>query len=233
MDRTVEGTGDGPSDGPGDGSSDGSSDGRGAVRIRPLGRPGDLGWVVMAHGEVYSAEFGWDIGIEALVARIVADYAADPDPAWEAAWIAELDGRRAGCIFCVQDPSSKNPSSKDPSAKDPSAKHPSPKDPSAKDPSAQDQDRTAVLRILLVDQQARGHRLGALLVDTCLDFARQAGYRRMRLWTNHPLAAARRIYLDRGFTLTSEEPHHSFGVDLVGQTYELEFAAALRPSGAR
>jgi GNAT superfamily N-acetyltransferase len=175
-------------------TSEGTRSGPGAVRIRPLGRPGDLGWVVMAHGEVYSAEFGWDIGIEALVARIVADYAADPDPAWEAAWIAELDGRRAGCIFCVQDSSSN------------------------------DQDRTAVLRILLVDQQARGHRLGALLVDTCLDFARQAGYRRMRLWTNHPLAAARRIYLERGFTLTAEEPHRSFGVDLIGQTYELSLS---------
>jgi GNAT superfamily N-acetyltransferase len=179
-----------------DGAGESTSESPEVVRIRPLGRPGDLGWVVMAHGEVYSAEFGWDIGIEALVARIVADFAAEPDPAWEAAWIAELDGRRAGCIFCVQDPSSK------------------------------DQDRTAVLRILLVDQQARGHRLGALLVDTCLDFARQAGYRRMRLWTNHPLAAARRIYLERGFTLTTEEPHHSFGVDLIGQTYELELTPA-------
>ena len=48
-----------------------------------------------------------------------------------------------------------------------------------------------------------------------------AGYRRMVLWTNAPLVAARRIYLDRGFTLVSEDPHHSFGVDLVGQVYAL------------
>ena len=71
------------------------------ISIRTLDRPGDLGWVVMAHGEGYAAEFGWDTSFEALVARIVADYAADHDPNREAAWIAELDGRRVGCVFCV------------------------------------------------------------------------------------------------------------------------------------
>src|ERR687885_1363063 len=72
--------------------------------IRAVGRPGDLGWVVQRHGELYAAEYGWDMSFEALVARIVADYAADHDPRREAAWIAELDGRRAGCVFCVADP---------------------------------------------------------------------------------------------------------------------------------
>ena len=59
-----------------------------SVVIRPLGEPGDLGWVVMAHGEAYAAEFGWDTSFEALVARIVADYAAASDPARNAAWMA-------------------------------------------------------------------------------------------------------------------------------------------------
>lgn len=193
--------------------------------IRPLGRPGDLGWVVMAHGEVYAQEFGWNTEFEALVAQIVADYAraargdsgdgsdssdagdgsdhdgsdhgnhADPPTAGprHAAWIAERDGARAGCVFCVPDPA---------------------------DESA------AKLRILLVQPSARGHGLGGRLVDTCLRFARDAGYERARLWTNHPLKAARAIYLSRGFRLTAEEPHHSFGVDLVGQTYELDLASA-------
>jgi DNA-binding MarR family transcriptional regulator/GNAT superfamily N-acetyltransferase len=71
-----------------------------AVRLRPPG-PGDLGWVVQAHGALYAAEYGWDETFEALVARIVADYAADHDPRRERAWLAEVDGRPAGCIFCV------------------------------------------------------------------------------------------------------------------------------------
>jgi GNAT superfamily N-acetyltransferase len=80
---------------------------------------------------------------------------------------------------------------------------------------------TAQLRILLVHPRARGRGLGARLVDECLAFTRRAGYARVKLWTSHPLAAARRIYLSRGFTLVQEEPHHSFGTDLVGQHYEL------------
>lgn len=73
----------------------------GMATIRKLDRPGDLGWVVMAHGEMYAEEFGWDVGFESLVARVVADYAADHDPAREAGWIAEVDGRRVGCVVCV------------------------------------------------------------------------------------------------------------------------------------
>jgi GNAT superfamily N-acetyltransferase len=157
--------------------------------IRRLGQPGDLGWVIQAHGEVYAQEFGWDTSFEALVARIVADFAADNDPRREAAWIAELDGRRIGCVFCV-----------------------------AKDGS------TAQLRILLVHPDGRGRRLGERLVAECVAFARAAGYARMRLWTNDPLAAARKIYLAAGFTLVEQEPHHSFGVDLIGQEYELDLA---------
>ena len=89
---------------------------------------------------------------------------------------------------------------------------------------AGDEPDTAQLRILLVDPRARGRNVGRRLVDTCVGFARDAGYRRIRLWTNDPLVAARRIYLAAGFRLVEEEPHHSFGVDLVGQDYELDLS---------
>jgi GNAT superfamily N-acetyltransferase len=168
----------------------------GDVTIRRLGTPGDLGWVVMAHGEAYASEFGWDGSFEALVARIVADYAAGHDDAREAAWIAERDGRRAGCVFCV----------------------------------AADE-HTAQLRVLLVDPAARGTGTGTRLVDECLRFARAAGYQRMRLWTNAPLVAAIRIYTSRGFRLVKEEPHHSFGVALTGQEYELDLVPGRAPCG--
>jgi GNAT superfamily N-acetyltransferase len=158
------------------------------MRVRSADQPGDLGWVVMAHGQRYAAEFGWDVSFEALVARIVADYAAHHDSAREAAWIAEVDGERAGCVFCV----------------------------------AADEPGTARLRILLVEPAARGCGLGSRLVATCIDFARRAGYRRLSLWTNDVLTSARRIYQAAGFRLVDEEPHHSFGHDLVGQNWTLD-----------
>jgi GNAT superfamily N-acetyltransferase len=188
--------------------------------IRELGAPGDLGWVIMAHGEIYAREYGWDTTFEALVARIVADFAAgqtdasDPaDPAdglgsaagqngagelRQRGWIAEVDGVRAGCVLCC----------------------------------AADGD-TAQLRVLLVTPQARGLGLGARLVDEAIGFARAAGFGRMKLWTNHPLTAARSIYQSRGFTLVAEEPHHSYGAELIGQVYELDLRAqpAVRSAG--
>jgi DNA-binding MarR family transcriptional regulator/GNAT superfamily N-acetyltransferase len=72
-----------------------------AFVLRPP-NPGDLGWVVHRNGALYAHEYGWDASYETLVAQIVADYAARADPAREAAWIAELDGTPAGCVFCMR-----------------------------------------------------------------------------------------------------------------------------------
>lgn len=162
--------------------------------VRRADRPGDLGWVVMAHGEIYARQFGWDARFEALVAEIVAGYGAAHDPAVEAGWIAEVDGERAGCVFLV----------------------------------AGDRPGVARLRILLVAPAARGLGVGTRLVEECLAFAREAGHRRVTLWTNDVLVSARRIYEHFGFTLTDEEPHHSFGHDLIGQNWTLD----LRDGGA-
>ena len=137
-------------------------------------------------GALYAHEYGWDATFEALVARIVGGF--DPDRG-AAAWIAEVDGERAGCVFCM--------------------------------PSDVD-GATAPLRLLLVEPSARGSGIGRRLVDECLRHARRSGYARITLWTNDLLGAARRIYLDAGFTLDREEPHHSFGHDLVGQFWSLE-----------
>jgi GNAT superfamily N-acetyltransferase len=156
--------------------------------IRRLGEPGDLGWVVQAHAEIYAAEYGWGPSYETLITQIVAAYATEHDDSREAAWIVEVDGARAGSIFCVRGPD----------------------------------EATAQLRLLLVTPAARGLGLGAELVNTCLAFARAAGYKRMVLWTNDPLVAARHIYLARGFRLTGSEQHDSWGASLVGQTYEVD-----------
>jgi DNA-binding MarR family transcriptional regulator/N-acetylglutamate synthase-like GNAT family acetyltransferase len=159
----------------------GALDARGEVRLRGL-EPGDLGWIVERHGILYTREYGWDQSFERLVASIMAGF----DPATDAAWIATLDGRRAGCVLCVHE-----------------------------------NDKTAKLRTLLVEPEARGHGIGARLVDAVIHHARERGYEELVLWTNDVLTAARRIYERAGFTLAAQAPHHAFGHDLVEQTWSL------------
>ncbi|PJI97704.1 MarR family transcriptional regulator with acetyltransferase activity [Acidovorax sp. 69] len=166
-------------------SGAGTSPPRMAVLRDPV--PGDMGWVVQQHGEIYWREYGWDRRFEALVADIAAQFVHKFQPAWEKAWIAELDGERVGAVFVVR----KSPT-------------------------------TAQLRMLILTPKARGLGLGARLTDECLAFARAKGYKKMVLWTNSCLTAARGIYSQRGFKLCKSEPYEGFGQHLVGETWELK-----------
>lgn len=83
-------------------------------------------------------------------------------------------------------------------------------------------DEIAKLRMLIVDPAARGHGIGAALVAECTGFARAHGYRRITLWTNEVLAAARRLYANEGYRLIAAEPLEAFGVSLVSETWELD-----------
>ena len=149
--------------------------------------PGDMGWVVQQHGEIYAKEYGWNGEFEALVAEIAAQFVRKFQPASEKAWIAELDGQRVGAIFLVRKSAS-----------------------------------TAQLRMLILAPQARGLGLGARLTDECIAFARRSGYKKIALWTNSCLVAARDIYARRGFRLTRSAPYEGFGQQLVGETWELK-----------
>ena len=150
-------------------------------------QPGDMGWVVQQHGEIYWREYGWDNRFEALVADIAAQFLRKFQPAWEKAWIAELDGERVGSVFVVRKSAT-----------------------------------TAQLRMLILSPKARGLGLGARLTDECIAFARAKGYKKMVLWTNSCLTAARGIYAQRGFQLVKTEPYEGFGQQLVGETWELK-----------
>jgi DNA-binding MarR family transcriptional regulator/GNAT superfamily N-acetyltransferase len=175
----------------------GTARGEADVRLRAL-RPGDIGWVAMRHGALYAEEYGWDMRFEALVAHIAARFVERFDGAREAAWVAERDGAACGCVFLVQ-------------CRDDADEAPIP--------------GVAQLRLLLVEPQTRGAGVGRQLVERCSAFARSAGYRRIRLWTNSVLGTARHLYEQAGYRLVASEPHESFGKALVGETWELDLQA--------
>lgn len=150
-------------------------------------RPGDMGWVISAHGALYAQDYGWNEEFEALVADIAVEFIRKYKPEMERCWIAEMDGEPVGSVFLVR------------------------------------QSKTAAkLRLLIIDPKARGYGLGKRLVGECVAHARKLGYRKLTLWTQSTLLAARHIYKAQGFRLVTTEPHNSFGVELVGECWELK-----------
>jgi len=160
-------------------------------RLRPP-RAGDLGWVIARHVLLYEQEYGWNIEFEVLVARVATEFFAGHDGLRERCWIAERDGADGPeNIGSVF-----------------LVAHPT-------------RLGVAKLRLLLVEPSARGIGLGKALVEACTHFAVTAGYHTITLWTNSVLVAARGIYEKAGYRIVDTENHHSFGKDLVSETWEL------------
>ena len=161
--------------------------------IRPY-QIGDIGWAIEQHGRLYADEYGFNGEFEALVATLFAKFATQHDATCEQMWVAEAKGQHGlepytERVGCVF--LIRN----------------------ADDP------QSAQIRCLIVTPQGRGLGVGRALVAQCLSFAREAGYPKIMLWTNAMLHAARHIYEKVGFELVSEEQHHSFGQDMVGQIW--------------
>lgn len=157
-----------------------------ALALRGL-RPGDAGWIIARHAELYGAEEGFDGSFEPLVAQILTGFLERHDPARERAWVAERGGVRLGTIFCV----------------------------------AGEAPGSAKLRLFWLEPSARGQGIAPRMLDTCLDFARAAGYAKIGLWTHESHVAAGRLYAGRGFGLVRAAPVTSFGQPLVEQHWEL------------
>jgi DNA-binding MarR family transcriptional regulator/GNAT superfamily N-acetyltransferase len=155
-------------------------------------RPGDIGWLVHRHGAIYDREYGWGDRFEGLVAEIAGRFLRTHDPARERCWIAEYRGAKS---------SSTNVGSI---------------------MLVRKSAHVGQLRLLLVEPEARGLGIGRRLVAECIAFAREAGYRKIVLWTNRGLDAAKHLYEEAGFTLDREEPHDDFGVGLIAQVWSLK-----------
>ena len=155
------------------------------IRLRRF-VPTDSQWIVARHADLYARDEGFDETFGPLVAGILKEFCANQDPIREQGWVAELDGKRLGCIFCMRL-----------------------------------DDSTAKLRLFLLTPEARGQGLGKRLLQTCMGFARTAGYSEMALWTHASHKAACGLYEAFGWHVTSSRRVHSFGQELIEQTWKV------------
>ena len=158
---------------------------------------GDLGWIIHRHGVLYEQEYGWNMEFEVLVARVATDFFTAHDPVRERCWIAEREGANGSEVIGSVFLMA----------------HPQ-------------RPGVAKLRLLFVEPSARGIGVGKSLVEACTHFAMTAGYHTITLWTNSVLATARAIYEKAGYRLLDTEAHHSFGKDLVSETWELSLSSS-------
>jgi len=173
-----------------------------AYTITPFAKA-DAAWIAARHGALYAQDEGFDASFPGLVAQILADFCAHHDPKFERGWVA------------WRDPEPDAEAGADEAAETrrgcifvvrQSAQTP----------------RIAKLRLVLVEPEARGTGLAQRLLDTAMDFARDAGYSTMRLWTHQSHVAAGRLYARNGFSLIESEPMRAFGQDVVSQIWQRE-----------
>ena len=157
----------------------------GDVVIRDPGY-GDMGLITQRHAVLYHQEFGWDRTFEPRVAELMVYFGLEADHERERAWIAEIDGRFAGCVFLFKET-----------------------------------EEMSRLRMLLVEPWARGHGLGKMLVDRCIEFSRAKGYQKMMLLTFDVLYKARSIYKNKGMTMVRSEPETIWGKEMVAEYWEM------------
>lgn len=163
------------------------------MEIRTTLRPGDIGRVIAAHGELYAAEHGFDVSFEAYVAEPLAAFALRADSR-ERMWIADQrddsggSPMLGGCVAVVAGPS-----------------------------------RRAQLRWFLVHPAVRGAGLGRRLLTEAVAFARAQRYAGMELWTVSALDAAARLYRSVGFHLADSVPGRRWGVAVTEERYELDW----------
>lgn len=154
-------------------------------RIRPFAY-GDMARIVLAQTDYYDRAFGWRGRMERLLLDVCGDFLDHHVPGRTQCWIAEVDGRFAGSVFCCDAG-----------------------------------DNVAQLRLLHVDDAARGTGMGSALVAACVDFARGAGYSEIMLWTYAVLLPARRLYAAAGFVVTETHTHDEFGKPEPGEIWRL------------
>ncbi|EAW11651.1 GNAT family N-acetyltransferase [Aspergillus clavatus NRRL 1] len=158
-------------------------------------KPSDIDWIISRHAALYATEYNFNDKFTTLVSQIARSFHQTHHPALERCWIAEHTASTGDPtpVGCIM------------LVKD-----------STEGPD------TAKLRLLLVEPSARGMGVGRSLIRTCVEFARQAGYQRIVLWTQRVLDSARRLYAAEGFRLSREEEHEGFGTVLVGEIWERE-----------